>query len=319
MSLTNLTSSNYSQPTGFFQTTFKNNENTNTNELIITNNSIIIPKSKIPQLRKQSGFFEAFIDRNFTNSNEYFDSKGNYILKKELLPEVARYYDKNTNEDYVIKRNEVWKALSEVLSEGHTSDIILGKFIADYFNFHDIYGFFNPTLPELNTVAKPNGSYIPEPSRATLKKGRRINKEIGYRNYINNNNEYNNYYNTREQLLENFAIDKAREEIRKKKVELRREKKGTVENLAEALHTILKNKVSSTFNKAKRATNNSTKKRMNKSKIPGTLLTTRMEKYKGKRETERRNKQRARKTLKQMPNRNNNQYENNEYEENPTN
>lgn len=287
-------------------------------DLQINANTIIIPKKKIPQLRKASGFFEAFIDRNFTNSDEFFDSKGNYILKKDLLPDNIRYYDRNTNEEYIIKRNEVWNALPAVLTEGHIPDKILGKFIADYFIFHNIYGFFNPTLPESNTVDKPSGLYIPEPSRAALKKGRRINREIGYRNYIynNNNNNYNNYYNTREQLLENFAIYKPREEIIKKKIELRRERKGNVENLAEALQTILKNKVAKAINESKRATNNSTKSRKNKTKLPGTVRASRMERYKGKRKTEKRSKQRARKTLKRHSNNNNNNsYENNQYEE----
>jgi hypothetical protein len=301
--------------TPLFKNKSDENEGNDVN-LQINANTIIIPKKIIPKLRKASGFFEAFIDRNFTNSADYFDNKGNYILKKDLLPDNVRYYDRNTNEEYIIKRNEIWKALPDVLTQGHIPDRILGKFIADFFIFHDIYGFFNPTLPESNTVAKPSGLYIPEPSRAALKKARRINREIGYRNYIYNNNNYNNYYNTREQLLENFAIYKPREEIIKKKIELRREKRGNVENLAEALQGILNNKVAKAINEAKRTTYNSTKSRKNKTKLPGTVRASRMERYKGKRKTEKRNKQRARKTLKHYLNKNNNNlYENNQYEE----
>jgi hypothetical protein len=49
--------------------------------------------------------------------------------------------------------------------------------------------------------------------------------------------------------------------------------------------------------------------------MPGTIKASRIEKYKGKRKTEKRKKQRANRTLKYLPN-SNNQYENNQYEEN---
>ena len=74
----------------------------NEREPEFTKNTILIPRRKISQLQNASGFFEAFIDRDFSNSNEYFDTKGNYILKKELLPETFYFYDKKLKKNLTV-------------------------------------------------------------------------------------------------------------------------------------------------------------------------------------------------------------------------
>ena len=304
MNLRNLTVSNNSPINSFLN---KNLKLEDERELEVTNNAIIIPKRLIPKLQKSSGFFEAFIDRNFSNSNERFDNYGNYIFKKDLIPNSSIFYDKNTNEEYVINRNDIWKAFPEVLTDGHIPDPILGKFIADYFTFNT-NSFFKPTLAESETITKPNGYYISKPSRKQLKKIRAINKEL----YDDNNNSNNDlpfhmrpYRRTGLELIENrqnaleyLQMKKRRENLQALKKDLIRNKKANVEDLAEALQNSFTKKyiIANAINQTKKATANRTKYGKSKTQSKKSIKEQRKE----KRRTQRRNVARSRKTLKQL-------------------
>jgi hypothetical protein len=136
--------------------------------------TIVIPKSKFDQIRKTSGFFEVFINRNFSNSNQMFNSEGNYLLKLEMLPETFYYRDPETNTEYTFKRRKVFDALHDVLFTGHTSDRIVGKFIADYFMFPRNTNFYHPTLPVPKALRRPTGYYAAKPGKKQKQKTRKI-------------------------------------------------------------------------------------------------------------------------------------------------
>jgi hypothetical protein len=136
--------------------------------------TIVIPKSKFDQLKKSSGFFEVFINRNFSNSNQMFNSEGNYLLRLEMLPETFYYRDPETNTEYIFKRRKVFDALQDVLFTGHTSDRIVGKFIADYFMFPRNTNFYHPTLPVPKALRKPTGYYVARPGKKQKQRTRKI-------------------------------------------------------------------------------------------------------------------------------------------------
>lgn len=296
--------------------------NMNSNKYEYTNNTIIIPKSAFSKLKKDFGFFEAFIDRDFSNSNEYFDKNGNYILKKSLLPEEMIYYDKNTDDTYTIKRNQVWKALPKALNDYHVPDRVLGDYMANFFIFKTHKNsLFNPTIPESNTIPKANGEYFPRTSRAQLKKQRRSQKEVELlrselNGNLNNNNEYSPYlfsaYHTENELRRFIEEDKRKNKINELKMQLKRNKNANVEELSEALQGIYKNKqLAHALYQTEKAMSNRTKYRKESETRKKPVLETKKE----KRRTQRREKQRMRKTM--MHSRpNNNENRNNENNEN---
>jgi hypothetical protein len=192
----------------------------NEREPEINANSILIPQRMINGLKKSSGFFEAFIDRNFTNSNDFFDEKGNYILKKDLLPERFYYYDRNSNTEYIFKRNQVWNALTAALLDGHVPDAVLARFIADWFIFDKNVNFFNPTLPESKTVHVPKSVYFPAPGKKERQRERKYEREERLYN-LGLFNDLTNKEKRKEQLLE-------------LKQELQELNRANVEALAEA-------------------------------------------------------------------------------------
>jgi hypothetical protein len=273
-----------------------------------SNNTILIPKSKFSQLKKDFGFFDAFIDRNFSNSDEYFDEEGNYILKKELLPEEMVHYDRNSDDIYIIKRNDVWSALPKALIDYHVTDRILGDYMAEFFIFKKQgNSLFNPTVPEQNTVSKPRRFLLAGPSRAQLKKKRReerdldsLRREIYGNAYFNNN--LNNVYPyrlftpfTENQLRKFIEEDKRKNKINEIKIQLKKNKNANVEELSEALQEIYKNR------QLAHALYHTEKAMANRTKYEKESETRRKplsEKYKEKRKTQRRKKQRARKTAK---------------------
>jgi hypothetical protein len=281
---------------------------------------MIIPRRNIPQLRKASGFFNAFIDRNFSNSNDFFDNNGNYILKKDLLPEDFYYYDKNTNSEYTIKREEVWKALPDILLEGHISEPILGKLIANWFMFNTDT-FFQPTLPESEKINGPNGYYVAEPSRAQRKKQRSKKREIQtlknelYEGLNNNNNYLYRVYTpfTQKELLEFIEIEKRKDKIAEIKEELKKHKNANVEDLVEALEDIYtKSQLAHAISETEKATANRTKYGKEKTLRRKPLK----EMFKEKRRTQKRERARKRKTMKhsRLNNNNNNGNSNNNNE-----
>ncbi len=280
-------------------------ERENQQNYIFSKNTILIPKSKIPELKRDFGFFDAFIDRNFTNSDEFFDEDGNYILKKELLPEEMPHYDKETNDTYVITRNQVWNALPKALSDYHIPNRILGDYIGNFFLFKEPKNsLFNPTVPEQNTVSKPNRVYYAGPSLAQLKKQRRSERELELmrrelNGNNNNNNDYPGYlrtYHTINQLKKFIEEDKLKNRINKIKAQLKKNKKENVEELSEALQEIYRNRqLAHALYHTEKAMANRTKY----GKESETRKKPLSEKYKEKRKTQRRKKQRARKTAKQ--------------------
>jgi hypothetical protein len=309
MSLSNLTSN---RPPGNVLSNFYskrqqellNKEAENAQNYVFLKNTIIIPKKEFSKLKSDFGFFATFIQNDFTNSDEYFDKNGNYILKKDLLPEEMPFYDKNTQEAYIIERDEVWNGLQKALSDYHVPDKILADYIADFFIYKEPgNSLFNPTIPELNTVSKPNGVYFAEPSRAQLKKTRRKARELQeLRNELNeglNNNDY--LYRlylapiTENELLEFSEKEKRQNVIEEIKAELKRNKKANVENLVEILqNTFRRTQIAQALNQTTKAMANRTKyvKESERRRKPLS------EKYKEKRKTQRRKKQRARKTAK---------------------
>lgn len=146
--------------------------------------TIVIPKSKVDQIRKTSRFFEIFINRNFANSKEMFNSDGNYLLKIEMLPEIFYYRDPETNTEYMFKRRKVFDALYEVLFTGHTSDRIVGKFIADFFMFPRNTNFYHPTLPVPKALRRPTGYYAVKPGKKQKQKTRKLQAEFNSNDYL---------------------------------------------------------------------------------------------------------------------------------------
>lgn len=307
MNLNNLTKNNERNTNRYYN--FKNSDN-NEKELEITENQMIIPKHKLAQLKKSSGFFNVFIDRDFTNSYDYFDNDGNYIFKKELLPKKFIYYGENANNDYVFSRNQVWKALPNVLTDGHIPDPILAELIADWFMFNTD-SLYNPTLAESETVPKPSGFYKAAPSKKQLQRLRKLNRELG----INNNNNYNIPYYligrpkpTREELFANLTKEKRKEKMLELKRELIKNKKLNMEDFAEMLFNKTMN-ISRALNETKKATSNRTKYGKSKTISKKPLKEMRKE----KRRTQRRKMAIARKTMKQTFNNTNELNNNNEY------
>lgn len=309
MSLNNLTKNNNANVSNVLSKFYsKRSEELieNEREPEFTKNTILIPRRKISQLQNASGFFEAFIDRDFSNSNEYFDSKGNYILKKELLPETFYFYDKKGNAEYIIKRDEVWKALPKALLEGHIPDPILAELIADWFMFKT-NSFFRPTLPMSEAITKSNRYYLKGPSKYQLKKQRRENRTYRkFRNEIYGNNNNNNNYLplsyrrlSKNELLELMKEEERHNKINELKNELRREKKENVEDLAEALQDIFtkKQNISRAISESEKATSNRTKYGKSKTMRKKPLGEMRKE----KRRSLRRERARVRKTMKHKP------------------
>jgi len=204
--------------------------------------TIVIPKSKFEQIKKTSGFFEVFINRNFSNSNQMFNSEGNYLLKLEMLPETFYYRDPETNTEYIFKRRKVFDALHDVLFTGHTSDRIVGKFIADYFMFPKKTNFYHPTLPIPKALRKPTGYYRAKPGKKQKQKTRKIVD-------IFNDNAY---------LLEQNS-----KELRK--AQLMREIEEERENALAAIGEVLGNeRAHSVLARAEKANANRTKYRKSK-------------------------------------------------------
>lgn len=285
-------------------------------------NSIIIPKNEFGRLKRDFGFFEAFINTNFSNSAQFFNEDGNYILKKELFPEEMIYFDSNTGEDYVIKRNDMWKVLPKALNDYHVTDRVLGDFLANFLLFKTKNNsLFNPTVPEQETVPRPNGFFVAGPSRAQLKRERRTQREINKlrrelgENFNNNNNNYFPYRGapmSNENLAKFLIREKREEEIAELKEKLKTEKTENVENLANKLETFYNNrqKIARAIHLTERATANRTKYGSKTGKLPGNLLVHLKQKSKEKRRTKGRRKAAARKTRKQMPVGNNGEYNN---------
>ena len=334
MSLSNLTGNNrpVSNILSNFYTRRSNEiikqEEYNSKNFEFGKNSIIIPKREFGRLKKDFGFFEAFIDTNFSNADQLFNKDGNYILKKEMFPEEMVHYN-DDGKAYIIRRNEVWKALPKALSDYHVPDKNVADFLSNFLLFKTKNNsLFNPTIPEQETVRKANGRFIARPSRAQLKKQRRTQREINQlRRELgenNNNNNNNNYYHpygympmSNQNLAKLLRREKREEEIAELKEKLRTSKIENVENLANMLENFYNNKqkIASTIHLTERATANRTKYGSKPGKLPGVLVTQRKQKRKEKRKTQKRKKQRGRKTLRQIPIKNNNEYNNeNNYE-----
>ena len=286
-------------------------------------NQIIISKNDIPRLKKDFGFFEAFIDRNFSNSDQYFDKDGNYILKKELFPEEMVHFNSNSGEEYIIKRNDMWKAIPNALNDYHVPNKILADFLANFLIFKtNKNSLFNPTVPEQETIAKRNNIFIAGPSKAELKRKRRTQREINKlrRNLgenFNNNNNNNDYVPlfyrplTNQQLSNILTKEKRDKQISEAIKKLREERNENVETLAEKLQSIYSNrqKIAKALYLTERANANRTKYNSKPAKLPGTVRNTVKGKRKGKRETQKRKSKRMHKTQRQ-------QYYNNEGYEN---
>jgi hypothetical protein len=295
MSLTNLTRNINFSISGFNNARSKEmigKKENNINDFQISKNTIIIPKSKINQIKRNFGFFDTFIDTNFSNSKDFFDKDDNYILKKDLLPEEMIHYDKNTNQSYIIKRNEVWNALPNALSDHHIPNKILADYMTIFFLYKD--SLYNPTVPESERINRPNEEYIPGTSRKQLKKTRKQNREIGLYNEYNNYSPFGYTITPRNELIANFEKDKRKEELIKLKTELRRENKGNVEALAEAVFNKNKNIIRA-IKETKKAMANRTKYGKNVFKLPINVKTQRKGKLKQKRKTLKRSQQRQRK------------------------
>lgn len=162
-------------------------------------NVIVIPKNKFNQIKKSSGFFNAFINTNFSNSNTTFDKEGNYLLKIENLPETFYYYDKDTDKEYTFSRRAVFNALNDVLFTGSTSKPEIARFIADFFMFNKNVNFYNPTLPIPEHIASKKGYFVAAPGRKSRQRTRRAVAKF-------NNENWNLYEPTRKEQLKAAQI-----------------------------------------------------------------------------------------------------------------
>jgi len=214
------------------------------------------------------------------------------------------HYDRNSDDIYIIRRNDVWNALPKALSDYHIPNKVLGDYMAEFFIFKKQgNSLFNPTVPEQNTVSKPNRVYYAGPSLAQLKKQRRSERELELmrrelNGNLNNNNDYPGYihtYHTNNQLRKFIEEDKLKNRINKIKAQLKKNKKDNVEELSEALQEIYKNRqLTHALYHTEKAMANRTKY----GKESETRKKPLVDKYKEKRKTQRRKKQRARKTAK---------------------
>ena len=174
------------------------------------NSVIVIPKNKFNQIKKSSGFFNVFINTNFSNSNTLFDREGNYLLKLENLPETFYYYDKDTNTEYSFSRRAVFDALDDVLFTGRTTKPEMARFIADYFMFNRNVNFYNPTLPIPEHIASKKGHYVARPGRKSRQKTRKASSKF-------NNEDWNLYEPTRKEQLK--TIEMAERQSKRENVE----------------------------------------------------------------------------------------------------
>jgi hypothetical protein len=158
-----------------------NNNNNNINSFNFYKegrNTFVIPKKLIPRLREKSALLNTLISRNFSDANEYFDNDDNYLLKKDLLPEMGiLVYDRKTNDNYVISRDDVFDALPGALLDYHVTDPYVAKAIEMYFMFDDNIKLFNPTVPEQPSFRKARGYYVARPGKKQRQKTRKAAAE----------------------------------------------------------------------------------------------------------------------------------------------
>ena len=258
-------------------------------------NEILIYKHQFPKLKKNSGFFEVFIDTNFANANDFFDKDGNYILKKSLLPEEFYYYDKEFDTEYMIPRNEVFNVLPEVLYEGRTADPVIANLIRDFFMFNKNVNFFNPTLPIPEHLRGPNGYYRAAPGKKELQRERKAEREAERMERLEElglNFELTNKQTRKEQLA---ALKHHLQELNRANVEALAEQ--AFGNNGKVALVVSEN------NKAKRVYS-----KYPKSGVRPSKTSKKSAKYraKNKRRTQRRNTARGRKEMKGRPIGNNN-------------
>lgn len=272
-----------------------NNRNVNNYPLKFNSNQILIHKHQIPKLKKNSGFFEVFIDKDFSDSNQYFNKDGNYILKKEILPEEIYYYDKESNTEYLISRDDVFKVLPEILYEGKTGNPVLAGLVRDFFMFNKNVNFFNPTLPIPEHIKKANGYYTASPGKKELQKSRRRERELERLERLEElglNYELLNKKTRKEQLT---ALKKQLQQLNRNNAELLAEE--AFGNNSKVALVVSENE------KAKK-----TYKKYPKSGVRPSKTSRKTLRYRGKdkRRTQRRNMARGRKTMKRRVNGNNN-------------
>jgi hypothetical protein len=291
----------------------------NSNEVIFTGNTLVIPKSKFANLKKSSGWFNAMINTDFSNKNEIFDKKGNFILKKDLIYEIP-YYDETETMKY-IKSDKVWKVLVDMLLEGHTTDYKTLKLIEDYYMFNSVNSYNNPTLPASETVFVEKGQYQPSKSKTNKKKERRLNALLGIES--NEANLERGYRLTPyeevmmqergyEYLPKNVLLKEMEQNYRKFRA---LEKKKLLGKEIEANLAARANIGGIPVKLIKNAIANRTKYGSKPGKLPGTQKQKKEQKRKEKRKTQKFNKARRNKTAKRgynNNNNNNNNYNNNE-------
>jgi hypothetical protein len=290
-------------------------------------NQITIPKEEFTRLKKEFGWFNTYIDEGFSNADEVFDKDGNFILRKNMLPEEIVHYDKNNGDKkYVFKRNNVWKLIPKTINDYHIPNKILADALANVLIFRTPNNsLYNPTVPEQNILPKSNNVFNAGPSKAQLKKERRAQSKINnFRREIGEeyNNNVNSYkYNgkppsgsvlTNKELVKLMKEEKKYDNKIEKILEAREEKKEKVEEVVEKLQNIYKKKqnIAKALYHIQKAEANRTKYGRKPGTLPGTKKQIRIEKTKGKRRTQNLNKARRNKTVKRVYNNNN---ENNNY------
>jgi hypothetical protein len=279
----------------------------NSNEMVFTGNTLVIPKSKFVNLKNSSKWLNAVIDTDVTNKNEIFDKNGNFILRKDRIYDIP-YYDKETESMKSIKSDKVWKVLVDVLLEGHTTDYKTLKLVEDYYMFKNISQFNNPTLPESESVYVRKGEFYANKSKAQIKKERINNRLLGITRNFNNRERGYKLTSTQEALEERGYDFLSRNKLLKEsennnrrfkaltyKKELEKEEKANLEALA--------NIGGINVNLIKKAIANRTKYSTSKNRLG---KKTQSEREKEKKRTERRERARGRKTAKRGYNNNNN-------------
>ena len=279
----------------------------NSNEMVFTGNTLVIPKSKFVNLKNSSKWLNAVIDTDVTNKNEIFDKNGNFILRKDRIYDIPSY-DKETESMKSIKSDKVWKVLVDVLLEGHTTDYKTLKLVEDYYMFKNISQFNNPTLPESESVYVRKGEFYANKSKAQIKKERINNRLLGITRNFNNRERGYKLTSTQEALEERGYDFLSRNKLLKEsennnrrfksltyKKELEKEEKANLEALA--------NIGGINVNLIKKAISNRTKYSTSKNRLG---KKTKSEREKEKKRTERRERARGRKTAKRGYNNNNN-------------
>jgi hypothetical protein len=138
-------------------------------------NTIQIHRSKIPRLKAMSGLLNTLINKNFKNSNNYFNNEGNYFLDRNILPE--KYF---SEEEYPGR----WNALREAIEDGSVSDPKHREFIEDFF-------LFKSSLTPHTVITPQQGYFVRNLGKKGKQKLRRVElKSMGYyNNNLNENNE----------------------------------------------------------------------------------------------------------------------------------